>query len=188
MPSYLILLCAALYLCFVYALARWGERRAVLGLIRGRGRAVLHGLALGVYCSTWTVFGAIGSALRDGYVYLAIYLGPLLVALFAPTIWERLVALKQRHRLASVADFLGARYGQAGALAALVALVSLAAVALCRAAINRIERRIAHHRAAISHGLGFAFCAADGAIYFALWRAGCAYGGRTHGACVAAEH
>ena len=128
MSASTILTLAALYLLALYALARWGERRAAEGALKGRRRAVAHGLALGVYCSTWTVFGAIGSAVREGYAYLPIYLGPLLVALVTPFVWERLVGLKQRHRLASVADLLGARYGRGGALPALVALVSLVAV------------------------------------------------------------
>ena len=132
MPAFLILSFAALYLLALFALAQWGERRAARGVLQGtlqgRTRAWMHGLALGVYCSTWTVFGAIGSAVREGYAYLPIYLGPLLVALLAPFVWERLVRLKQHHRLASVADFLAARYGRGAALPALVALVSLVAV------------------------------------------------------------
>ncbi len=124
----LVLITVTLYLLGLYALARWGERQAARGALSGRKRAWIHGLALGVYCSTWTVFGAIGSAVREGYAYLPIYLGPIALALFAPTIWERLVRLKQRHRLASVADFLSARFGRNAALPALVALISLAAV------------------------------------------------------------
>jgi Na+/proline symporter/CheY-like chemotaxis protein len=127
MSSITILTVAALYLLALYALARWGERRTGRAALTGRRRALVHGLALGVYCSTWTVFGAIGSAVREGYAYLPIYLGPLLVTLVTPFVWERLVRLKQRHRLASVADLLGARYGR-GALPALVAAISLIAV------------------------------------------------------------
>jgi len=127
MSALSILTFGGVYLLALYGLARWGERQAGQGALRGRRRAFVHGLALGVYCSTWTVFGAIGSAVREGYAYLPIYLGPLLVTLVTPFVWERLVALKQRHRLASVADLLGARYGR-GALPALVALISFVAV------------------------------------------------------------
>lgn len=128
MSAWLVLGTATLYLAGLFALAKWGETRAARSAPHGQLRAVLHGLALGVYCSTWTVFGAIGSAVREGYGYLPIYLGPLFVALVTPFVWERLVRLKQRHRLASVADFLGARFGRGSALPALVALVSLVAV------------------------------------------------------------
>lgn len=128
MSESLILVFAAAYLLGLFVLARWGERRALSSAIQGRTRAVVHGLALGVYCSTWTVFGAIGSAVREGYAYLPIYLGPLLLALLAPWLWERLVRLKQRHRLASIADLLGARYGGSKLLPAVVALLCLATV------------------------------------------------------------
>ena len=39
----------------------------------------VYTLAISVYCTSWTFYGAVGSAARNGLEYLAIYLGPTLV-------------------------------------------------------------------------------------------------------------
>ena len=69
------------YLLVLFAVAFFGERRSVYP---GRSaRPYIYGLALGVYCTTWTFFGAVGTAVRGGWSYVLIYLGPALLFLFA---------------------------------------------------------------------------------------------------------
>jgi len=123
-----VLIAAIGYLLALYATAAIGDRFAQTRALSPRWRATMHGLAMGVYCSTWTVFGAIGTASREGWGYLPIYLGPLLVLALAPYAWARVVRLQQFHRLGSLADFLGARFGRQALIPALVASVSLLAV------------------------------------------------------------
>jgi len=50
----------------LFALATYVERRTER--LRGspRLRHATYTLALGVYCSSWTFYGAVGSAARDG--------------------------------------------------------------------------------------------------------------------------
>ncbi len=122
------LLVAGLYFLALFGLAHLGDRIAATRGLSSAHRNWILGLALGVYCTTWTVFGAIGTATRDGWSYLPIYLGPLLLLLIAPAAWERMVALQQRHQLGTLADFLGARFGRDPWLAGLAALLCLLAV------------------------------------------------------------
>lgn len=90
-------------------------------------RPIIYSLALAVYCSSWTFYGAVGSAVRHGWGYLPIYLGPLLLLLFGWRIIERLSLVAQSQNTVSIADFMASRYGRSQRLAALVALMSVIA-------------------------------------------------------------
>jgi Na+/proline symporter len=83
------------YLALLFAIAGWGDRRRFYPTAT-RWRPHVYALALGVYCTTWTFFGAVGTAARDGWSYVPIYLGPALVFLFALPFLERLVQVAGR--------------------------------------------------------------------------------------------
>lgn len=109
---------------FYFLLAVWGERLAA----RGRNPAnngVVYGLSLAVYASTWTFYGSIGNAVSSGPLYLSIYLGPTLGAILWWEILRRLIRLKQRYGLTSVADLLSVRYNKSQMVGGLVALCCL---------------------------------------------------------------
>jgi PAS domain S-box-containing protein len=114
------------YLLVLFAVAFYGERRSVYPGY-ARLRPWIYSLALGVYCTTWTFFGAVGTAVRDGWSYVPIYLGPALVFLFAAPFLERLVAVVRAHNITSIADLISSRFGKSPALAALVATIALTA-------------------------------------------------------------
>jgi len=122
----LLTVLAIAYLGLLFAVAFFGERQAVYPG-RARLRPYIYSLALGVYCTTWTFFGAVGTAVRDGWAYLPIYLGPVLVFVFATPFLQRLVAIARAHNTTSIADFVSARFGKSPALAALVAIIALTA-------------------------------------------------------------
>src|SRR5690606_31188190 len=90
-------------------------------------RPAVYSLALAVYCSSWTFYGAVGSAVRHGIGYLPIYLGPLLLLVFGWRIIERLALIAQSQNTVSIADFIASRYGRSQRLATLVALIALIA-------------------------------------------------------------
>src|SRR3954454_7346460 len=71
---------ALAYVGLLFAIAWHGDRRAV-GLPPGKRRSttVLYALSLGVYCSSWTFYGSVGSASTAGFDFLPIYVGPILV-------------------------------------------------------------------------------------------------------------
>jgi len=114
------------YLLVLFGVAFYGERRSVYpGFVRLR--PWIYSLALGVYCTTWTFFGAVGTAVRDGWTYVPIYLGPVLVFLFAMPFLERLIAVVRAHNITSISDLISSRFGKSPALAALVAIIALTA-------------------------------------------------------------
>ena len=91
-----------------------------------RGRMFYLEKPLGVYCSSWTFYGATGAAaVREGVIFLPIYLGPLLFVWFGYDIWRRLGRVRQHHAISSIADFVAARYGKSGVLASLVTILAV---------------------------------------------------------------
>ncbi len=124
--SWLLSLLALAYLGCLFGIAFYGERHRIYPGQR-RLRPIIYALALGVYCTSWTFFGAVGSAVRDGWGYLPIYLGPALVFLFALPFLERLARIGRAHKVSSIADFIASRFGKSRALAVLVTLIALAA-------------------------------------------------------------
>ena len=114
------------YLLVLFGVAFYGERRSVYPG-HARLRPWIYSLALGVYCTTWTFFGAVGTAVRDGWTYVPIYLGPALVLLFGMPFLQRLVAIVRAHNITSIADLISSRFGKSPTLAALVAVIALTA-------------------------------------------------------------
>lgn len=114
------------YVAVLFLLAQFGERTA-----RGRRWAAhpaVYALGLAVYCTTWTYYGSVGKASTGGMGFLPVYLGPTLALLLGGSIFERIVRLKQAHRITSVADFISARYGKSQAVAATVTLLLMVGI------------------------------------------------------------
>ncbi|MBC2669983.1 PAS-domain containing protein [Novosphingobium piscinae] len=98
------------------------------GWVAARHPAVRHRaytLALGVYCSSWTFYGSVGSAVRDGWNYLPIYLAPVLLLLFAPRFLRALSQAVAQERATTVSDFIAARFGHDPIVARLVTVIAL---------------------------------------------------------------
>ena len=165
--GWVLLLVSVAYVGLLFGVAWLGDRRRATRASAGCGPLV-YSLALAVYCSSWTFYGAVGTAARTGLGFLPIYLGPLLMLVFGWRILERLVLVAREQSIVSIADFLSSRYGRAQALAALVALVALIAaipyVALQFKAVGD-ERRRADRAPA---GAGPRPLLADPALYVAL--------------------
>ncbi|RNF83794.1 hybrid sensor histidine kinase/response regulator [Montanilutibacter psychrotolerans] len=125
-PGWLLLLVSLGYVGMLFAVAYYGDRHPD-GPLLLRMRPAIYALALAVYCSSWTFYGAVGTAARTGLGFLPIYLGPLLLLAFGWRILERLVLISGEQRIVSIADFLSSRYGRAPGLAALVAALALIA-------------------------------------------------------------
>src|SRR5512139_1479075 len=114
------------YLLVLFGVAFYGERRAIYPGF-ARLRPWIYSLALGVYCTTWTFFGAVGTAVRDGWSYLPIYLGPALLFLVGMPFLSRLVSVVRAHNITSISDFVSSRFGKSPALGALIAVIALTA-------------------------------------------------------------
>ena len=126
LPGWVLLLVSVGYAALLFAVAWIGDRYPLYPQ-RPWLRPVVYSLALAVYCSSWTFYGAVGSAVRYGIGYLPIYLGPLLLLLFGWRILERLALIAQTQNTVSIADFIASRYGRSQGLGALVALIAIIA-------------------------------------------------------------
>lgn len=121
-----LLVASLAYVGGLFLIAWWGDRRRFYPG-HARLRPLIYSLALAVYCSSWTFYGAVGSAVRDGLGYLPIYLGPMLVLLFLLPFFERLVRLAKQQNATSISDLLAARFGRSRRIAVAVTLIALTA-------------------------------------------------------------
>ena len=88
------------------------------------GRApVVYALSIGVYCTSWTLYGAVGVAAEGGLDYLAIYVGPILVFGLGWPLIARMIRIARAENVVSISDFISARYGKSRALAVLVTVI-----------------------------------------------------------------
>ena len=125
-PGWGLLLVSLAYVGALFAIAWFGDRKTTYPS-RGPLRPVVYSLALAVYCSSWTFYGAVGSAAREGASYLPIYIGPILLFLFGMPFFERLVRVAKRHNVTSIADLIASRFGKSSRIAAAITLVALTA-------------------------------------------------------------
>ncbi|MFM2421474.1 MAG: hypothetical protein RL291_4, partial [Pseudomonadota bacterium] len=133
-----LFLVATGYILFLFAIAWFGDRIAAKRAAdpaqasgtfgSAGGRPLIYALSIAVYCTSWTFFGSVGSASRNGYDFLGIYVGPILFFLFGMRFIEWVITLAKRHNSTSVADFMSARYGGSLAVAIAVTFVSLIGV------------------------------------------------------------
>ena len=122
-PS-LIAIVALGYVGLLFALAWFGDRLPE-SRMTGRRRAIVYSLSLAVYCTSWTFFGAVGSAVSDGWLFAAIYLGPILVLVFGHDLMLRILRLSRENQLTSIADFIAHRFGKSRPLAVLVTVAAV---------------------------------------------------------------
>lgn len=123
--GWLLIGISLLYIFLLFLIAWHGDRRANQYYRHPLIRQVVYGFSLAVYFSSWTFFGAVGRATRDGLEFLPIYLGPLLLYLFGAPILKRIIFISKRNNTTSIADFIASRYGKSPQLAALIALIAM---------------------------------------------------------------
>ena len=126
LSSGLIATVALLYMAILFAIAFYGDRRRAP--LSPRLRAWVYSLSLAVYCTSWTFFGAVGQAAGQLWSFLPIYLGPVLLMLFAPWVLQKMIMISKQENITSIADFIAARYGKSQALAVVVALICVVCV------------------------------------------------------------
>jgi len=125
----LVIATAIAYVGLLFLIAYMGDSRT-----RSRSGGFLRSpfvytLSISVYCTSWTFYGAVGSAARSGLEYLAIYLGPTIVFIGWWFILRRLVRISHEQRITSIADLLSSRFGKSSRLAVLVTVIAVIAIA-----------------------------------------------------------
>ena len=122
----LALVAAVGFALLLFLIAFLGDRS---GRPRWLASSVVYTLSISVYCTSWTFYGAVGSATRDGLQYLTIYLGPTLVFVGFWALLRKILRISRRDSITSIADFVSSRYGKSDAVAAIVTVLVLVAAA-----------------------------------------------------------
>ncbi|MCP5152625.1 MAG: sodium:solute symporter [Ectothiorhodospiraceae bacterium] len=122
----LLLVCLG-YVAVLFALAFYIDRRARQGRINWLRSPIVFTLSISVYCTSWTFYGAVGSAARNGLEFITIYLGPTLVFVGWWWLLRKLVRVGRVHRITSIADLISSRYGKSSSLAVVVTLLAVTA-------------------------------------------------------------
>ncbi|MCB1741613.1 MAG: sodium:solute symporter [Gammaproteobacteria bacterium] len=123
-----VLVTAIAYGALLFLLAFFSE----LWSSSGRGAGLLRSplvytLSISVYCTSWTFYGAVGSAARNGLEFMTIYLGPTLVFVGWWLLLRKLVRIGRVNRITSIADLISSRFGKSTALAVLVTVIAVLA-------------------------------------------------------------
>ena len=123
----ILLLACFVYVVALFAIAFFVDRAAGQGRFRWLRSPVVYTLSISVYCTSWTFYGAVGSAARNGLEFITIYLGPTLVFVGWWLLLRKLVRIGREHRITSIADLISSRYGKSPSLAVLVTLIAVVA-------------------------------------------------------------
>ncbi len=117
---------ALVYLFFLFYIASWGDKNSPTARWLTSHPAI-YSLALAIYCTAWTFFGAVGSASRDTWIYLPILLGPVLVYVLGYKFIYKMTLVSKKQHINTIADFIASRYGKRQGVALLVTLIALLA-------------------------------------------------------------
>ncbi len=120
-----VVVVSLLYVALLFVLAFWSDQRARSNRPGLLASPVVYTLSIAVYCTSWTFYGAVGSASRGGLEFLPIYLGPTIVFIGWWAVLRKLARISKVHRITSIADFISSRYGKSGRLAVAVTLVAV---------------------------------------------------------------
>lgn len=120
------LLLAFGYLFILFWLAKWGDKNSYRAR-KYTSHALVYSLALAIYCTAWTFFGAVGSASRSGWMYLPILIGPMMLYLFGHSFISKLIYVSKKQNINTIADFIASRYGKRQVVGLMVTLIALLA-------------------------------------------------------------
>jgi Na+/proline symporter/nitrogen-specific signal transduction histidine kinase len=116
-----------LYLCLLFAIAYYGDRRARQGrsLI---ANPYIYALSIAVYCTSWTFYGSVGRAASTGVGFLPIYIGPTLAFVLGWQVIRKIIRISKVNRITSIADFVASRYGKSSLLGGLVTVIAVVGI------------------------------------------------------------
>lgn len=166
-PNILLLACLC-YVALLFAVAFAVDLRTRKRPIEWLHSPIVYTLSISVYCTSWTFYGAVGFAARNGLEFITIYLGPTLVFVGWWWLLRKLVRIGRAHRITSIADLISSRYGKSSSLAVLVTLIALIAttpyIALQLQSVTRSYQVIAGD----ADGIRTAFWVAAGMALFTI--------------------
>ncbi|MCX2738742.1 sensor histidine kinase [Pontibacter anaerobius] len=127
MNYWLVIGVSFLYLALLFGLASWAERRSAAGR-SFVSNPYIYALSMAVYCTAWTYYGSVGRAATSGLEYLAIYIGPTLMAPLWWVVLRKIIRICKVQRITTIADFVASRYGKSITLGSLVTVVCVVGI------------------------------------------------------------
>ena len=124
-----IILSAIGYVGLLFLLAYVSDARSSSGHVGFLRSPIVYTLSISVYCTSWTFYGAVGTAARRGLEFMTIYMGPSLVFIAWWFILRKLIRISHSQRTTSIADFLSSRFGKSNPLAVLITTIVVVVVA-----------------------------------------------------------
>ena len=123
--SWTIYIILIMYMGLMYLIATWGDKQ---DFSQNKPiRASIYSLSIAVYCTSWTFFGAVGTAAKTGWNFLPIYLGPILLFTLGWPLVKKIVKISKNKNVTSIADFVASLYGKSRKIAVLVTGITVLA-------------------------------------------------------------
>ncbi len=117
-----LFLAGVLYLGLLFLIASATDRGWIPESVASH--PLVYSLSIGVYATSWSFYGSVGFAQKEGFNFLTIYLGTTLAFLASPILLRPILKITETYRLASLADLFAFRYHSqfAGILVTLLVL------------------------------------------------------------------
>jgi len=122
-----IIVIAFAYVCLLFIIAYYSDKNKP-EVVSPYRKALVYSFSLAIYCTSWTFYGAVGSAAETGWGYLPIFLGPILVFTFGWKLFKRFVRVGHEQNTTSISDFIASRYGKSQTIAAIVTVIAVIAI------------------------------------------------------------
>ena len=103
-----LFLVGVLYLGLLFVIATATDRGWIPEKLASH--PLVYTLSLGVYATSWSFYGSVGFAEKEGFNFLTIYLGTTLAFVASPILLRPILKITETYRLASLADLFAFRY------------------------------------------------------------------------------
>ncbi|MBL4899763.1 MAG: PAS-domain containing protein [Colwellia sp.] len=121
-PNWQLVSISLIYIGLLFFIAFLGDKYK--HQLAKKGQGIIYALTLGVYCTSWSFLGTTGQAASNFLSHIPIYLGPILLFVFAWPFIQRIIRVSLKLNLTSIADLLAARFGKSHNLAIIVTIVA----------------------------------------------------------------
>ena len=121
-----ILFISVAYVGLLFAIAYYGDNQPKQNNTKGKrqvNQAVIYSLSLAVYCTSWTFYGSVSRA-TQGWDFLSIYLGPILLFVFGWQLIYKITLIAKQENLTTIADFIASRYGKSRGVAIVITVMA----------------------------------------------------------------
>lgn len=119
-----LILFALGYLVLLFLVAYIAEKRTTI-TDRFASSPYVYSLSIAVYCTAWTFYGSIGKASLNGFQFLAVYIGPTLLAPLWFVVLRKVIRISKVQHLTTISDFIASRYGKDVYVGAMVTIFCL---------------------------------------------------------------